>query len=156
MDYFPEIEGFEGQNIEVKTSSWAGPKLLINGQLAEKGAKRGDMVLHRNDGRQVTATWKSQMLGLDAPQLVVDGKAVNLVEPLQWYQWVWSGWPILLVFIGGALGAIVGIIGFSISARLFRTNLNGFLKYIVTGLISIAAVLVYLVGATVIALLSNK
>ena len=88
MIYKVNMEGFEGQDIEVKTSFWSGPKLLINGQLAPKGNKRGEMLLQSNDGKQVVARWKRQFMGLDVPQLVVDEKVINLAEPLRWYQWV--------------------------------------------------------------------
>lgn len=149
MRYDVKLENFEGQNIEVDSSFFSGVKLLINGEPAPKGEKRGEFVLQSNDGRQVTAAWKQQMLGFDIPQLVVDGKAVNLVEPLKWYQWVWGGWPVFLVFIGGFIGAIFGVIAFAINAKLFRADLSGFLKYALTAAISFTAFVGYLVIATV-------
>ncbi|NTW12346.1 MAG: hypothetical protein HGA30_03435 [Anaerolineales bacterium] len=113
------------------------------------------MVLQRNDGRQVVATWKPQILGFDVPQLLVDGKAVNLIEPLKWYQWIWGGWPVVLLFVGGALGAIAGLVGFSINAKIFRTEMSEVLKYVVTGVVSVLAVLAYFVVALVISILLN-
>lgn len=155
MGYTATIEGFEGQKIEVNVGFWSGPKLLVNGQPAPKGQKRGEMVLQRNDGRQVVASWKPQALGFDVPQLVVDGKAVNLVEPLKWYQWVWGGWPVLLLFFGGALGAIAGVLGFSINAKIFRTEMSEVLKYVVTGAVSVLAVVAYFIVALVVSMLIN-
>lgn len=155
MSYTVNIEGFEGQQIEVNVGFWSGPKLLVNGGPAPKGNKRGEMVLQRNDGRQVVATWKPQILGFDVPQLLVDGKAVNLIEPLKWYQWIWGGWPVVLLFVGGALGAIAGLVGFSINAKIFRTEMSEVLKYVVTGAVSVLAVLAYFVVALVISILLN-
>lgn len=156
MGYTANIEGFEGQRIEVNVGFWSGPKLLVNGEPAPKGQKRGEMVLQRNDGRQVIASWKPQILGFDVPQLVVDGKAVNLVEPLKWYQWVWGGWPVILVFVGGALGAVAGVLGFSINARVFRTEMSEILKYVITGAVSVLAVVAYFVVALVLSILLNS
>lgn len=156
MNYTANIEGFEGQNIEVNVGFWAGPKLLVNGEPAQKGSKRGEMVLQRNDGKQVTAAWKPQSMGLDVSQLIVDGKAINLVEPLKWYQWVWGGWPVILVFTGGALGAIAGMIGFSINAKVFRTGMSDFLKYVVSGVVSVLAVAAYFIAAIIFSLLINQ
>lgn len=156
MGYTPNIEGFEGQKIEVNVGFWSGPKLLVNGEPAPKGNKRGEMVLQRNDGKQVSATWKPQVLGLDVPQLLVDGKPVNLVEPLKWYQWIWGGWPVILLFVGGALGAIAGLVGFSINAKVFRTEMSEALKYVVTGAVSVMAVVAYFVVALVISILLNS
>ena len=95
MNYPINIEGFEGQTLEMKPSGmWAGPQLLVNGQPAPKGPKRGQMLLRRTDGSEAVATWKPQFMGLDVPRLDVDGKQINVVEPLKWYAWVWSGLPI--------------------------------------------------------------
>ncbi len=153
MTYKVNLEGFEGQDIEVKTSFWSGPKLLINGQPAPKGSKRGEMLMLSNNGSQIAARWKPQLMGQDVPQLVVDDKVINLVEPLKWYQWVWGGLPVALVFIGGALGAIAGIIGFSINSKVFRTEMKNFMKYVVSGMVSIAAVVAYFIAATIFSIL---
>jgi len=156
MSYAPKIEGFEQQNIQVEVSFWTGPKLLVNGLPAEKGPKRGEMLLLRNDGRQVIATWKPQFLGLDVPQLLVDGTTITLVEPLKWYQWIWGGWPVALLFMGGALGAIAGLLSFVINAKVFRANINEVLKYAITGMVAIAAVVAYFVVALAFSILLNR
>ena len=153
MRYKANIEGFEGQNIEVMISFWSGPKLLVNGEPAPKGEKRSEMLLQRNDARQVTAFWKPQLMGFDVPQLMVDGKVISLVEPLKWYQWVWGSLPVFLVFIGGLLGALLGLVAFSINAKVFRSGLNDVLKYVVSGLFSIAAVIAFLFLATIVSLI---
>jgi hypothetical protein len=152
MGYQANVEGFEGQNIEVSVNFWSGPKLLVNGEPAQKGNKRGEMLLQRNDGKQVAAIWKPQFLGLDVPKLSVDGKTISFVEPLKWYQWAWGGWPVILVFVGGALGAIAGMIGFLLNAKIFRTGLSNMLKYVATGAISILAVVAYSVVALIFSL----
>jgi hypothetical protein len=120
-----------------------GPKLLVNGQLAAKGPKRGALMVRRNDGREVIAVWRPQVLGLDVPRLQVDGKLVNVVEPLKWYVWVWSALPILLVFIGGAVGALAGFIGFAINTQVFRSSRPGVAKFALTAVVSVLAVVVY-------------
>ena len=152
MNYPIKLEGFEGQTIEVQPAgTFSGYKLLINGQPAPQGPKRGQMLLRRDDGTQAIAAWKAQLLGFDVPQLVVDGKPINLVEPLKWYEWVWSGWPVLLLFVGGALGAVAGFIAFSVNAKIFRSSLGGVEKYLLTAAISAVAVMAYLIVATLLA-----
>jgi hypothetical protein len=63
---------------------FSGPRLLVDGEPAPKGPKRGQMLLRRDDGSQVIATWKPRFL--DLTQLVVDGQALNIIEPLKWYE----------------------------------------------------------------------
>lgn len=144
MNYTVNVQGFEGQKLEVQSPSFfAGYRLLVNGEPAPKGPKRNQMFLRRNDGKEVLATWKPQVLGFDVPQLVVDGTSISLVPPLKWYEWVWAGLPILLVFAGGALGAVIGFIAFSVNCKIFRAPLGLILKFLFSGAISIVAVVVY-------------
>ncbi len=151
MTYPLNLEGFEGQTLEVKPSGFfGGPQLLVNGQPAPKGPKRGQMLLRRSDGREVIATWKPALLGLDVPRLEVDGKQLTVVEPLKWYEWVWGGLPILLVFLGGALGAIAGFVAFGINTQVFRSTRNTALKFILTAVVSALAVVAYLILATLL------
>jgi hypothetical protein len=156
MRFTASLEGFEGQNIEVYVGFLSAQKLLVNGEAAPTGSKRGEMLLRRNDGRQVVATWKQQVLGLDISQLVVDGQVTRFVEPLNGYQLMWGGLPVLLVSVGGALGALVGVIGFSVNTKIFRTEMNTGLKYLVSGLISVLAVTVYFIVAVILSLLFGK
>ena len=149
MRYPLKLDGFDGQTIEVQPSGLlSGPKLLLNGQPAPAGPKRGQMALRRNDGREVMVRWRPQILGLDVPQLYVDGYVVNVVPPLPLLAWLWSALPILLVLIGGALGALAGFIAFAISTRIFRSSLPGLAKYGLSLLVSLLAGVVYLSAAT--------
>ena len=149
MEHPITIPGFEGQQITVKPAGmWKGAQLLVNGQPAPKGAKRGQMALRANDGREVIAKWKPQLL--DMPQLDVGGQTIKVVEPLKWYQYVWTGLPVLLVFVGGAIGAIIGILAFGINSSLFRSSNNPIVKYALTGLVSAVAVILYMVLASLI------
>lgn len=157
MSYPVKIEGFEGQKIEVEVNYLAGAQLLVNGQKAPNGKNRGEMLLKRNDGRQVVAVWKPQVLGFDVPLLVVEGRAIRLVEPLKWYQWVWSALPVALAAEGGMLGAIIGLIALSFNAGLFRSKRSEVMKYVVTGAVSAAAVILYALGVeTLTSLIGGK
>jgi hypothetical protein len=148
MNYSIQIDGFEGQTIEVKSPSmFAGPKLLVNGQPTSKGPKRNQMVLRRNDGKEIIASWKPRILGLDMPQLFVDGKIINVVAPLVWYEWIWSGISILLVFSGGLIGGMIGGLSFSINTQIFRSSLSTVAKYFATAGVSIMAVIIYFIVA---------
>jgi hypothetical protein len=149
MDYPVNLPGFEGQQLVVRSAGmWQGPQLLVNGLPATKGQKRGDMLLRTNDGREVIASWKSQFF--DVPQLTVDGQTVKVVEPLKWYQWLWSGLPISLIFVGGMIGGLVGMLGFILNTRIFRSNQSNVVQYLLTGLVSALTVVLYIVLVVII------
>jgi hypothetical protein len=150
MNIRPKLEGFEGQDIEIKASMWTGTRMFINGQKPPKGQHRGEMSLTRNDGRVVNARWIPQMLGFDTSQLEVDGKNYVLSTPLKWYEVVLSALPLVMVFIGGLLGALIGIVAFSASASIFRSGMNQAVKILLSLLVIIVAGLAYLVFSALV------
>lgn len=150
MQYPVPLEGFDGRQLVVETPGFfSSAKLMIDGQPVPKGAKRGEFLLHRNDGIEVTAKLKNMFLD-PVPQVVIDNRVIKVVEPLRWYQWVWAGLPVLLVFAGGALGAVFGLIATSFNARLFRTEMSVTAQYGLVAIISIGAVLAYFLLATIV------
>lgn len=153
MRYPVIIEGFEGQKIEVESSGLVtGPKLLVNGQPAAKGPKRGQFTLRRNDGREAVASWKAGLSNLTGvPRLAVDDEIIDVIDPPPWYQLVWSALPFILIVLGGFLGAIIGFMAFSINNLVFRSNQSQVLKYVITGAINVAAFIFYLVVAILVA-----
>jgi hypothetical protein len=72
--------------------------------------------------------------------------AISQPKPqLVWYQQLWIGWPIILVFAGGLLGGVCGGAAWGINQKVFKSAENPAMKYLLTGLISFAAVIVYFV-----------
>ena len=150
MQHYVPAEGFEGRQLVVQSAGFfSGPRLMLDGQPAPKGPKRGQLLLRRNDGVDVIAQLRRLFVD-PIPQVTVDGKAIKIAEPLPWYVWVWSGWPMVLLLMGGALGAGLGAAATMINGRVFRTNMHGALKFALTGAISLVAALVYFTLAIIL------
>lgn len=147
MNYEVDIPGLSNK-LEVENSFWKGTKLLFGGQHLEKGPKRGTFRLNLDSGEEVIVKFVNTFL--DIPKLDVNGTVIKVVEPLKWYQWVWSALPVVIVFGGGALGALFGLIAVQVNLRVFRSGLEGFAKYLVAGAVSAAAVVIYFVLALAI------
>ena len=145
MNYKVEIEGFEGQDIQVVPPGFfSAPRLLVNGEPAHKHGLTGTMVLIRNDTIAVEAKWVPRALGLDVPFLSVGGQVISFADPLQWYQWLWSGWSVLiLILLGNVVGLIPGLIATLFNIQIFRSGLSRPLVYAATAGVSILAVAVY-------------
>jgi len=155
MKYTVNHEGFEGQKIEVQPAGLFGAaKLFVNDVEAPHGAKRGEMILTRKDGKEVVAAWRNNFL--DVPKLVVEDKLINVAKPLAWYEWVWNGWPVVLLFGGGALGGLFGALAIVINLNVFRSQQNTGLKYLLTGLISFSALIAYIIAGVALSLLMNR
>ena len=152
MGYPVKLPGFEGQEIVVEPAGFfSGPKLLVNGQPAPKGQGRGEMLIRRNDGKDVHVAFRNNFL--DVPALMVDGKPLDLVEPLKWYEWLWNGLPIVMVFMGGALGALFGVLAVTFNVKIFRSSQNPRMKDLLTGAIGAGAFILYHIAATLFTML---
>ena len=71
---------------------------------------------------------------------------------LQWYEQAWCGLPLLLMFVGGALGGACGGLGYGISAAVFKKALPTPVKYVLSLLITAAAFGLYLGAAIALAI----
>lgn len=132
-----------GRRITLKpTGFFRGLRLLSNGNPVE--GKRGTYTLRDLHGKEVTIKIKANFLD-PIPKVEIDGEAFPLARPLVWYEYVWMGLPIILVFVGGGLGALVGVSATYSSARIFRSERTPFNKYLVSALISLAAVIVFFI-----------
>ncbi len=137
-----DLEGFEGQNIEIVPAGFFTPaKLMVDGIPAPKGRHANENRLTRNDGREVFATWKPQLL--DMPKLIVDGVTINIVKPLRWYEWAWCSLPLILVFTAQAFAGLLGIVAFSVNMKIFRSELSTPAKYGLSLLVSFLASIGY-------------
>ncbi len=136
---------FKRQLLAVETASvFSGPKLLMNGVVIKKEKGSYPVVSDVGDNKLIQIRYN---LVDPVPRIKVDGQTFNLREPLQWYEYAWSGLPILLVFSGGALGGLVGGVATMANGRLFRSERGALAKYGLAGLITVSAVAVFFVLA---------
>jgi hypothetical protein len=143
-----DLEGFEGHELVVEAASFfSGPKLKLDGKLVPKGPKRNLYLLQRNDGIKQIVQLK-QVLIDPVPRLIVGGEVIHLVQPLSVFQWVWSAFPIILIFLGGALGGGIGGAAFWINARIFRSEMSTIEQFILTGLTTAITIFLYLILST--------
>ena len=147
MDYpIDGVSGFESRKVIVRSPGlFSGPKLIIDDEVL-KGSW-GKYTLRSDNGKEVMVRVVNNFID-PVPQLVVDGQTYTSLPPLPWYQLVWAGVPILLLFIGGILGALFGALALYFNTRIFRSNMQPVLmKYMLTAAISCAITLIYLVLA---------
>ena len=139
--------GFEGRRLTVRTAGWfSGIQLQIDG--APVKPQKRLYLLRDNAGKEVQAKFGYNYID-PVPMLKIDGNPILLARPLTWYEYAWMGAPILLLFVGGALGALFGMWGAWTSGRIFRSDRGTAVKYLLTGAVSLAAVFGYLVLATI-------
>jgi hypothetical protein len=132
---------FKRQHLTVETASlFIGPKLLLNGEVVKR--QKGRYPVASDSGVQKLIQMRYNLVD-PVPTVKIDDQAINLVEPLQWYEYAWSGLPILLVFVGGALGGFIGGVATVANGRLFRSERGPVAKYGLSVLITVSAVAVF-------------
>jgi hypothetical protein len=131
-------EKLHGRMFTVRTASFFRAPRLLSGGMPVQG-KRGTYTVRDNQGKEITIKLKGNFLD-PIPKLAIDGQELQLAPPLAWYEYVWMGLPIILVFAGGALGAIFGMSAAYASSRIFRSERGTASKYLISGLFSVAAV----------------
>jgi hypothetical protein len=51
-----------------------------------------------------------------------------------------SGWPLILVFVGGAIGGALGAVAYGVNISLYKSNMPGVLKFILNLLVGMLAI----------------
>ena len=151
--YSVDVEGFEKQSIRIRPAGlflYPIPKLFIDGvvQVRIKGPAGKHYLITKDDGTNVYVSFKNPLLGFDpVPQMMVEEKTYRVVDPLIWYQAVWSSLSILVLIMGGAIGGLFAALAFTINIRLFHSNRSGLSKYLLSGAVSLLAVIITFIVA---------
>jgi len=74
----------------------------------------------------------------------------------EWYEHVWMCLPFGLVAVGGAIGGACGGAAWAINRTVFAKTQHPVLRYVWTGLISVGAVVLYLILAAVLLTLIRR
>ena len=144
-----KAEGFEGRDLKVvDQGAFKGVKLMIDGK--ERAGQTGKYILKDNSGREVQARFNLGFLVDPYQYVVIEHQKFNIRDPLPWYQYAVCCWPILLIFVAGLLGGVIGFTVSFINVNFFRTSLNIFLKYILVVLLSLVSALFLLILAILI------
>ncbi len=148
------IPGFESRKVVIRPAGFvAGAKLLVDDEPIKNDW--GKYTLRRNDGTEVQARLQSNLID-PVPQLLIDGQKYAAVTPLKWYELIWAGWPILLLLVGGAVGAICGVLAAYSNSRIFRSEMQPVMKYALSALVSLASVFAYMLVVVFFTLAGNR
>lgn len=143
------IDGFEEREIKIVSKNvFKAVELYIDGQLIKP--KKGKYLLTDNSGNQVEAKFDMGLMVDPYNALKVNDKKYQIREPLKWYQYVFCGWPICMIFVGGGIGGGLGAAATYLNVHLMRTKMNGFFKVVLISGSSLLAVMVWLVLAVII------
>lgn len=137
--------GFKHQRLSVRTADAAtSPALLLDGTVILRIPS--ECTLIDDFGEVVTVQFSPELTG-HLPTLKLDGEAITLARSLTWGEYVWSGLPLLLVFVGSVLGAVMGYFAALINIKIMRTGHSALMRYGLTSVTNLLSLFVLLVVA---------
>ena len=71
-------------------------------------------------------------------------KISDIFKGLKWYEHLAAGWPLVLVFIGGAIGGACGGAAYGANLKIFSSKLSKTRKYVYSFLVGVASFIVFL------------
>lgn len=135
----------------IEKSFWLGRlQLFGQGKTVPRSRDQGRPFLVPRPGGEVVRVFVRGNGWDYLPQVEVDGQTVHLGRPLSSVEYLVGGLPLVLLFVGGAIGGASGAIGTLYSYRILRTTLSVPVK--LAGILGItgASLLIYLILASLL------
>jgi len=154
MEYPINLPNLKYDQLKLVTPRIYGkPKIYLNDNEIEKRNNR--YLINTNEEKPILITLKNNYLD-PIPKVFINDHQIHVAKAIKWYEYIWTGLPILMVFQGGLLGALFGLISLRINLNIFRSDKNTLVKYLLTLVVSVIFVLIFLIIAAVLNTLINK
>jgi hypothetical protein len=137
------LKGFGSQKIELEVSGVLGnTRILVNGIPAEKGNRQGEFILYYPDGDRVSLYLQNTFFDI-IPKIQVNGQIIEILPPITWIQYMIAGLGFILIFSGGGIGGLLGMVSFIINIRLLRSIQAPVLRYLSILFINMLAIFLF-------------
>jgi len=143
MTFNVPITGFDRRNLCVRVSYWIGTRLYLDGKKVNPVEKKPfsrkySYSVKDNIGNPINIDL--QYKGFDIiPVIVVNSIKYHLAKPLSAWEYIWISIPFILLFIGGALGGVLGGAAVFFNAILIRKIRHWIPRYLITGCTTLLA-----------------
>jgi hypothetical protein len=116
--------------------------LFQSGEPVLKSPKSGAYTVtdNNNDQAEIKCSFDNE----GVPFVTINGDPAELVVKVSALQWAWTGFPLILVFLGGAVGGMLGGAAAYLNFRLMKSGASAGLKYFLSGIVTLAAFGVWL------------
>jgi hypothetical protein len=148
MEWRFALPGSTTASCRLERSFWlAQLRLWYQGREIPRSKEKGKPFFIPADGKQMRVHITGG--GLDLPKIEVDGVKVLLGRPLSTVEYAIGGIPLVLLFVGGAIGGATGAVGAMFNYRVLREATSTLKKVLGVLAISGLSVLTYLVLASI-------
>jgi hypothetical protein len=146
---FPvEPPGFENRGMMICLSYWRAPKLFIDKKEIKPVKKNifyrnREFIVASNFGKDVNIKLVHRPLDL-MPSIQIEGHKFEIGKQLNKWEYIWICLPAILMFIGGAIGGLLGMIAIYSNSILIRKPKRVLLKFLLPGLTTIASFWIFI------------
>lgn len=156
MKYNFNLPDFPNSNFKIETSIWTGKsKLVMNNLQVEQSKEKGKPFLIPTDNGEFVKAFQKQSLPDFVPTLEINGIKNQIVEKLKWFQYAIGGIPILLLFVGGAIGGAIGALAVMTNFNIFRQDGTEISKYAKVLGVVVGSYILYFLFATIVMKIIN-
>ena len=152
MKYHFSLPQLPDTAIDVEKSYWSGKKSVwANGkacaQAAHSSRRAPKFIIPVPDGTEKVLGITPSPFFDDGLTVSLDGATIPIPAPLKWYEYIMGCLPVFLVFIGGAIGGLIGGIGACCNFKIVRGSLSMPLKILAALGVTLIAAALYFVFA---------
>jgi hypothetical protein len=155
MDLPVKHEAFTRRPLTVRSAGFCrGPQLFCGGR--EVTGKKNVYSLPDDHGTKPRITLKISYVD-PVPKLQMDDEQpMALAGSIAWYEYLWTGLPLILVMFGGAIGGLLGVLAVWTNLGFFRSERGPIAKYLLSGVVSSAATVTFLTIAIALEILLGQ
>ena len=134
----------EKSSIEIDRSFWLGKtRVTVNG--TEVAKRAGENFYRIKPGRGAEKIMKILGAGFDGvPRVYIDGKRLHIARKLEWYENLVACTPLVMIFIGGALGAVLAAIATVFNFSIIRSEKSYAVRLLYIFAVTVFSVIVYI------------
>lgn len=152
-----KLHDFPESTFEMETSIWTGKMTLIKDNvIVEQSKEKGKPFLIKNSSGEITKAFPKPTYPDFIPSLEINGTKHIIAKKLKWYQYVIGGLPLILIFIGGAIGGGIGGVASLYNFTVFREESTETIKYLKVIGVTILAIITYLALTMLILQLTGR
>ncbi len=137
------LQDIPDSSFVLELSVWTGrSKLFMNNQQLQQSKEKGKPFLIPKANNEFIKAFPKYTFPDVVPTLEINGIKNNVAEKLKWFHYVLGGVPILLLFAGGIVGGVIGVIATMMNYNIFRKEGNLITKYLKVIAVIISALLI--------------
>lgn len=120
---------YQNIDVEIELTFWTNkPTIRVNGtSIPPTPGNSRSFLIPMPDRTETKLEFKGFTIDYQ-PRIFLNGKLLNIVRKLKWYEWLPAALPASLIFIGGAIGGLCAFIGVTTNFKVLRSNQDRFNK----------------------------